>query len=128
LEPTNTGIQQLQPRIPHQESKTTASRVAICDLSCKIYAKVGTADERVSSFSGYMQMMHLYFGLLDQRNSLDLYDPALTITLQEKGVHVTDNGNNANRLKPTSQLLPKDIDPRTQALREKLKEAMYKCY
>jgi hypothetical protein len=52
LEPTYTGIQQLQPRIPHQESKTTASRVAICDLSCKICAKVGTADERVSSFSG----------------------------------------------------------------------------
>jgi hypothetical protein len=75
-----------------------------------------------------MQMMHLYFGLLDQRKSLDLYDPALTITLQEKGVRVTDNGNTANRLQPTSQLLPKDIDSRTQAVREKLKEAMYKRY
>jgi hypothetical protein len=79
-------------------------------------------------FQVYMQMMHLYFGLLDQRNSLVLYDPALTITLQEKGVHVTDNGNTADRLQPTSQLLPKDIDPRTQAGREKLKEAMYKRY
>jgi hypothetical protein len=44
-------------------------------------------------FQVYMQMMHLYYGLLDPRNSLDLYDPSLTIPFRENGANGTETVN-----------------------------------
>jgi hypothetical protein len=40
-------------------------------------------------FQVYLLMMQLYFGLLNKHNSLDLYDPSLTITLTADSTSTT---------------------------------------
>jgi hypothetical protein len=71
-----------------------------------------------------MLMMHLYFGVLDTRTPLDLYDPSLTITLKQNPPTETTR-NPLDRLPRTGQVLPKDMDPRTHRVREKLREAVF---
>jgi hypothetical protein len=72
-------------------------------------------------------MMHLYFGVLDTRTPLDLYDPSLTNTIQPKSITEPTN-NPLNRLPRTGEVLPKDMDARTHRVREKLGEALFQRF
>ena len=61
-----------------------------------------------------------------KRNRSTIYEPSLTFQLKNEPSLAAHN--HSDRLQPTSQLPTKDIDPRTQNVREKLKEAMYKRF
>jgi len=50
---------------------------------------VAQKTEELVVFQVYLLMMQLYFGLLSKHNSLDLYDPSLTITLTADSTSTT---------------------------------------
>jgi hypothetical protein len=78
-------------------------------------------------FQVYLLMMHLYFGLLDAKKPLDIYDPSLTIILTETSNAMND-ANPLDRLQPTSQVPTIELDPRTHSVREKLHAALFQRF
>jgi hypothetical protein len=89
--------------------------------------KVAQSTRELVVFQVYLLMMHLYFGVLDTRTPLDLYDPSLTNTLQPNSITEPTN-NPLDRLPRTGEVLPKDMDARTHRVREKLREALFQRF
>ncbi len=75
-----------------------------------------------------MLLMHLYFGLLDTRTPLEIYDPSLTIDLVQQHNAEEENTNPLDRLPPTGKVIHTEIDPRTHMVREKLHEALFQQF
>jgi Fe-S-cluster formation regulator IscX/YfhJ len=74
--------------------------------------RVAQQTKELVVFQVYMHLMHLYFGMLNPQNALDLYDPSLTFQLKNEPSLAAHN--QSDRLQPTSQLPTKGIDPGTQ--------------
>jgi hypothetical protein len=85
---------------------------------------VAQSTRELVVFQVYMLMMHFYFGVLDTRTPLDLYNPSLTITLKQYPP-TEPTRNPLDRLQRTGEVLPKDMDPRTHQVRDKLHEALF---
>ncbi len=80
-------------------------------------------------FQVYLLLMNLYFGVLDTRTPLDLYDPSLTIDLRSNNTStVEQNKNPLDALAPTGQALPMDIDARVHRVIEKLHDTLVERY
>jgi hypothetical protein len=68
--------------------------------------------------------MNLYFGVLDTRTPLDLYDPSLTNDFVRNTGTVQQSKNPLDALTPTGRAQPMDIDARTHRVRQKLHDAL----
>lgn len=83
-----------------------------------------TTKEHIS-FQVYMLMMHAYFGVLDAKASLSLYDPVLTMPFAFTPASTTSQENPLDHLKPTSVLPAVALDPRSTSVRRLLRKAMF---
>ena len=90
--------------------------------------KVAQSTRELVVFQVYVLLMHLYFGLLDTRTPLEIYDPSLTIDLIQQHNAEEENTNPLDRLPPTGKVIPTEIDPRTHTVREKLHEALFQRF
>ena len=91
--------------------------------------KIAQRTRELVVFQVYLLLMNLYFGVLDTRTPLDLYDPSLTVDLRSNNTStVEQNKNPLDALAPTGQALPMDIDARVHRVREKLHDALVERY
>ncbi len=60
----------------------------------------------------YVLLVDMYFGVLDDRAPLNIYDPGLTINLSDSIKLEANKCNPIDRLKPKSVLVAAELDPR----------------
>jgi hypothetical protein len=90
--------------------------------------KLAQRTRELAVFQVYLLLMNLYFGVLDTRTPLDLYDPSLTKDLVCNTGTVQQNKNPLDAVTPTGQAQPMDIDARTHRVRQKLHDALLERY
>jgi hypothetical protein len=64
-------------------------------------------------FQVYLLMMQLYFGLLNRHNSIELYDPTLTVTFAADATNTTSSSSTTtpfDRLCSMTTVLAEDLD------------------
>jgi hypothetical protein len=69
--------------------------------------------------------MHVYFGLLDSRTPLDIYDPSPCNALEGNEIN---ESNPLDKLLPTRKVVPEELHPETTTVRDMLKEALHERY
>jgi hypothetical protein len=72
-------------------------------------------------------MIDAFFGVLDEKAPLNIYDPGLTLNLGENTT-AEQQSNPLDNLRPTSILPASELDTRTSKVRQLLKHAMYECF
>jgi hypothetical protein len=70
-------------------------------------------------------MMHVYFGVLDHKAPLNIYDPELTVPFAFSTSNATAAGNPLDSLKPTRVVPANALDPRCTHIRKLLHSAMF---
>jgi len=70
-------------------------------------------------------MMHVYFGVLDHKAPLNIYDPELTVPFAFSTSNATATGNPLDSLKPTRVVPANALDPRSTHIRKLLYSAMF---
>ena len=89
--------------------------------------------KELAVFQVYILLVDAYFGVLDERSTLNIYDPGLTVSLSDSAHSEANKGfNPIDRLKPTSVMAATELDPRAVKVRQLLRKAMldrfYKRY
>jgi hypothetical protein len=79
--------------------------------------------KELATFQVYMLLMHVYFGVLDEKTKLPLYDPSLTFN--QRQINNEQQQNPLDRLQPTSVTEANLLDPRTVQVRKLLRHAMF---
>jgi hypothetical protein len=94
-----------------------------------LHTTTAQKTKELSVFQVYVLLIDAYFGVLNDEEPLNIYDPSLTTTL---GTQTTIEATSLDRLSPTGMKATRDLDPRTKKVRNMLKEAMqerfYKRY
>jgi hypothetical protein len=75
----------------------------------------------------YVLLMEAYFGVLDDRTPLNIYDPAVTVPLGE-GNSTNKKNNPLDKLVPTKVVPGNELDLRTIRVRKMLRSAMYQRF
>ncbi len=92
--------------------------------------KVAQKAKELVVFQVHLLLMHLYFGQLNPLSALEIFDPSLSMDLTSR--KDSDPVNPLDRLTPNTTVLPSELDPRAQRVREKLYDAIFeryfKCY
>jgi hypothetical protein len=76
----------------------------------------------------YVLLMEAYFGVLDDRTPLNIYDPAVTTVPLGEGKITNRKNNPLDKLVPTKVVPGNELDPRTIHVRKMLRSAMYQCF
>ena len=71
----------------------------------------------------YILLMDAYFGALDEKTPLNIYDPGQLTTVGE--TVAAENNNPLDRLQPTGVKPGNELDPRTIRVRKMLRAAMH---
>jgi len=87
--------------------------------------KVAQKTKELVVFQVYVLMMHVYFGLLDSRTPLDIYDPSPCNALEGNEIN---ESNPLDKLLPTGKVVPEELHPETTTVRDMLKEALHERY
>jgi hypothetical protein len=91
---------------------------------CHIQRIAQTMKELVT-FQVYMLMMHAYYGVLDAKLSLNIYDQVFTISFSFMPATATAHENPLNNLKPTTVTPTIALYPRSTCVRKLLPKAMF---
>lgn len=75
----------------------------------------------------YLLLMEAHFGVLNEKASLNMYDPGLTVNLSGN-LEVPDHSNALDRLKPTGVIQAVELDSRATTVRAMLKKAMFERF
>jgi hypothetical protein len=71
----------------------------------------------------YLLLMDAHFGVLNEKASLNIYDPGLTVNLSGN-LEVPDHSNALDQLKPTGVIQAVELESRATTVRAMLKKAM----
>jgi len=74
-------------------------------------------------FQVYILLMEAYFGVLDEKSPLPIFDPTAVTALGEMA-DMPERVNPLDNLKPTFVKPAQDLDARTTTVRKKLRQAM----
>ena len=85
--------------------------------------RMAQKTKELATFQVYMLLMQVYFGVLDEKTKLPLYDPSLTFNQQK--INNEQQQNPLDRLQPTSVTEANLLDPRTVQVRKLLRHAMF---
>jgi len=75
----------------------------------------------------YVLLIDAYFGVLDEKSPLNLYDPAAPVVLSSSDRESTVT-NHLDRLVPTGVIPGNELDPQTVRVRKMLRNAMYERF
>jgi hypothetical protein len=76
----------------------------------------------------YVLMMEAFFGALDKKSPLNVYNPAAKVTISERSNATSKGNNHLDQLVPTSVIPGNELDPQTIRVRKMLCAAMYNCF
>jgi hypothetical protein len=86
--------------------------------------RMAQKTKELATFQVYVLLMHVYFGTLDEKMKLPIFDPSLTFNQQQTNLEQQER-NVLDCLQPTSVTEANALDPRTVQVRKLLRHAMF---